>query len=135
MASVTVCNDFGAPQNKAYHCSHCFPIYFPWRDGTGCHDLSFFECWVLSQFFHSLLSPSSRSSLVPLNFLPLGWCHLCTHAYWYFFHQSWFQLVIHPAWHFTWCTLCISWISRLTIHSLDVFLFQFWISLLFHVSF
>ena len=20
---------------------HCFPIYFPWTDGTGCHDLSF----------------------------------------------------------------------------------------------
>ena len=20
---------------------HCFPIYFPWSDGTGCHDLSF----------------------------------------------------------------------------------------------
>ena len=26
--------------------------------------------------FHSLLSPSSRSSLVPLCFLPLGWYHL-----------------------------------------------------------
>ena len=21
--------------------SHCFPIYFPWSDGTRCHDLSF----------------------------------------------------------------------------------------------
>ena len=20
---------------------HCFPIYLPWSDGTGCHDLSF----------------------------------------------------------------------------------------------
>ena len=30
----------------------------------------FFECWVLSQFFHSPLSPSSRGSLVPLCFLP-----------------------------------------------------------------
>ena len=29
---------------------------------------------VLSQLFHSLLSPSSRDSLVPLHFLPLGWC-------------------------------------------------------------
>ena len=27
---------------------------------------------------------------------------------WYFSRQSWFQLVIHPAWHFTWCTLHIS---------------------------
>ena len=23
------------------HCFHCFPIYFPWSDGTGCHDLHF----------------------------------------------------------------------------------------------
>ena len=26
------------PQNKV---CHCFPIYFPWSDGTGCHDLRF----------------------------------------------------------------------------------------------
>ena len=24
-----------------WHCFHCFPIYFPWSDGTRCHDLSF----------------------------------------------------------------------------------------------
>ena len=40
-----------------------FPTFFPthltWSDGPGFHDLSFFECWVLSQFFHSPLSPSS----------------------------------------------------------------------------
>ena len=30
-----------------------------------------FECWVLSQFFHSSLSFSSRGSLVPLHLLPL----------------------------------------------------------------
>ena len=33
----------------------------------------FFECWVLSQLLHSLSSPSSRGSLVPLCFLPLRW--------------------------------------------------------------
>ena len=26
---------------KVSHCFHCFPIYFPWSDGTGCHDLHF----------------------------------------------------------------------------------------------
>ena len=31
---------------------------------------SFFECWVLSQLFHSPLSLSSRGSLVLLHFLP-----------------------------------------------------------------
>ena len=41
MASVTICSDFGAPQNKVWHCFHCFPIYFPWSDGTRCHDLRF----------------------------------------------------------------------------------------------
>ena len=31
----------GPPQNKVWHCFHCFPIYFPWSDGSRCHDLSF----------------------------------------------------------------------------------------------
>ena len=26
---------------KVSHCFHCFPIYFPWSDGTRCHDLCF----------------------------------------------------------------------------------------------
>ena len=29
------------PPNKVWHCFHCLPIYFPWGDGTRCHDLSF----------------------------------------------------------------------------------------------
>ena len=37
---------------------------------------SHFECWVLSQIFHSPPSPLSRGSLVSCHFLPLGWCHL-----------------------------------------------------------
>ena len=32
---------FEPPQNKVCHCFHCFPIYLPRSDGTGCHDLSF----------------------------------------------------------------------------------------------
>ena len=28
-------------QNKVSHCFHCFPIYFPWSNGTRFHDLSF----------------------------------------------------------------------------------------------
>ena len=67
---------------------------------------------VLSRLFHSLLSPSSRGSLVPLHFLPLGWCHLHIWGYWYFSWQSWFQLELHSVWHFAWFCLHISWISR-----------------------
>ena len=29
MAAVTVCSNFGAEENKACHCFHCFPIYLP----------------------------------------------------------------------------------------------------------
>ena len=41
MAAVTICNDFGAQENKISHCFHCFCIYLPWNDGTGWHDLGF----------------------------------------------------------------------------------------------
>ena len=41
------------PPKIVSHCFHCFPIYLPWSDGTRCHDLSFYEYWVLSQLFHS----------------------------------------------------------------------------------
>ena len=49
-----------------------------------------------------------RGSLVPLHFLPLEWYHVHIWGCWYFPWQSWFQLVSHPAQHFTWCTLHIS---------------------------
>ena len=31
MGAVTICSDFGAPQNKV---SYCFPIYLPWNDDS-----------------------------------------------------------------------------------------------------
>ena len=39
--AVTIVSDFGAQENKVCHYFHYFPIYLPWSDGTGCHDLSF----------------------------------------------------------------------------------------------
>ena len=42
VAAVTICSDFWSPpKNKVWHCFHCFHIYFPWSDGTGCHDVRF----------------------------------------------------------------------------------------------
>ena len=41
MASVVICNDFGAQNNKVFHCFHYFPIYLLWSIGTKFHDLSF----------------------------------------------------------------------------------------------
>ena len=35
-----------------------------------------FDCWTLNHLFQSPVSPASRGSLVPLQFLPLKWYHL-----------------------------------------------------------
>ena len=93
--------------------------------------------WMLSfkTTFHSPLSLSSRGSLVPLCFPPQGWCHLYICGYLYFFLQPWFQLVLNPVCHFTWCTLHVSYLSRVTIYSLDVLLSQFGTTSLFHFWF
>ena len=66
--------------------------------------------WMLSlKLAFSLFSSlSSRGSLVPLHFLPWGSFHLHIWSYWYFSWQSWFQLVLHPACHFAWCTLHVN---------------------------
>ena len=67
----------------------CFPIYFPWRDGTGCYDLSFWMlnfklafslcCLIKRLFSSSLLSAIKLVS---------------------FSRQSWFQFVpSRPAFH------------------------------------
>ena len=69
-----------------------------------------FIFWMgrLSQMFHSPLSLSSRGSLVPLRFLTRGWCHLHIWGCWYFFQKSWFQFVLQPVGHFSWCILYIN---------------------------
>ena len=92
---------------KVCHCFHFSPIYLPWSGGTRCHNFRFLNV-ELSQLFCFPISPSSRDSLVPLHFLPLKWYHLHIWGCWYFSWQSWFQLVLHPAQHFVWCTLCVS---------------------------
>ena len=67
MAAVTICSDFGAQKHKVWH---CFPIYFPWSDGTRCHDLSFLNVelkptFSLSSFtfIKRLFSSSSLSAI------------------------------------------------------------------------
>ena len=76
-----------------------------------CHEVMGLNAMILVflSFFkpalHSPYSPSPRGSLVPLCFLPFDQYHLHIWGCWYFSRQSWFQLVTHPAQHFTWCTL------------------------------
>jgi len=53
--------------------------------------------WMLSfkPTFPSPLSLSSRGSLVPLHFLPQGWCHLHIWGYWYFSqHLAWTKCLV-----------------------------------------
>ena len=68
MAVVIIHSDFGAQEKKVCHYFHLSPIYLPWSDGIRCCDLCFFQCWVLSQLFHSPFSASSRGSVIPLLF-------------------------------------------------------------------
>ena len=93
--------------NKASHVSIVSPSICHIVKGPDAMTLVS-EPWVLTKLFHSPLSLSSRGALVLLCFLPIGWCHLHIWGYWYFSQQSWFQLVLPPALHFSWCTLHIS---------------------------
>ena len=43
MAAVNICSDFGAQEKEICHNFHLFPFCLPWSNGTGCHDLSFFN--------------------------------------------------------------------------------------------
>ena len=80
MATITICSDFGAPQNKVSHCFYCFPIYLPWTMGPDAEILVF---WMLSfkptfslssfTFIKRLFCSSSLSTkrVVPFAYLRL----------------------------------------------------------------
>ena len=98
-----------SPPNEVCHCFHFFP--FIWHEVMG-PDAMIFIFWMLNckpafslssfTFIKRLFSSS------PLSARGVVSSHLCIWGYWYFSQQSWFQLVLHPAQHFAWCTPCIS---------------------------
>ena len=100
MAAITIWSDFGAQKNKVCHCFHCFPIYFPWSDGTRCHDLRFLNVELQANFFtlhfHFIKRLFNSSSLSAIR--------VVSSAY---LRQSWFQPVLLPAWHFVWYHLYV----------------------------
>ena len=69
--------------------------------------LSFFT-YIKRLFSSSSLSANNSGVIYVFKFIDI------------FFQPSWFQLVIHPAQHFTWCALPISLISRVTMYNLDI---------------
>ena len=68
MAAVTICSDFGAPAKKSLSPFPLFPHLFAMKWWDWMTWSSFFECSILNQLFHSPLSPSPRSTIVPLYF-------------------------------------------------------------------
>ena len=56
------------PKKIVCHCFHCYSIYLPWSDGTGCHDLVF---WMLS--FKPTFSLSSFTFIKRLFSYILFW--------------------------------------------------------------
>ena len=69
MATITICSDFGAQENKVSH-SFQFPHLFPMKWWDQMPSSSFSKCWALSQLFHSPLSLWSRGSLVTILSAP-----------------------------------------------------------------
>ena len=82
------------PEKIVCHCFHFFPPSI-------CHEIMGLDAMILVFRILSFKPVFSLSSLVPVHFLPLEWCHLHIWGYWYFSQQSWFLLVLHPGWHFT----------------------------------
>ena len=91
---------------------YCHPAYLSYMQSTSCkmhgwmkHKLESRLLGEISITSNTQMIPALwhkvkrnwRGSLVPLHFLPWGWCHLHIWGYWYFSHQSWVQLVLHPA--------------------------------------
>ena len=117
MAAVTVYGDFGAQENKICHCFHFSPIS---HEVMGL-DVMVLVFWMvgfkpafsLSAFtFKRLFSSSSLSALWVVS---SAYLRLLI-----FLSAIWFLLVSHPARHFEWCTLHKSWISLVTIYSIDL---------------
>ena len=96
-------------EGETCHYFHLFPFYLLGNNGARCHDLTLvgFLFFFLIFSFKLAFSLStfilirrffSSSSLSAIRVVP---SHIS--GCWFFFCLSWFQLVTHPAWHFTWC--------------------------------
>ena len=92
------------PKKIVCHCFHCFPIYLPWSDVTGCHDLCFLNVGFKSAFplssFAFIKRLFSSSLLSAIRVVSSAYLSLLV-----FLPAILIPPVLHPAWHFTWCTL------------------------------
>ena len=127
MAAVTICSDFGGPQNKV---SHCFHIYLPWSGGTGCRELSFLNFEFQANFslsffiFIKRLFSSSSLKLSTIRMLWSAYLRLLI-----FLLAMLIQAFALSSLAFHMMFSAYKLISRVTIYNLDVLLSQFGISL------
>ena len=75
-------------------------------------DVMILVFWMLS--FKPTFSLSSFTFIKRLFSSSLFAVRVVSWGYWYISLQSWFQLVPHPAQHFSWCTMHISYIRQYT---------------------
>ena len=132
MTAITICSDFGG-QEKSLSLFPLFPHHFAWSDGSRCHNLSIFECWVLSQLFTLLLHFPQED----LQFL-FTFCHkggvICISEI-----IDIFPAILIPACASSSSAFCMMYSAYKlnkqgdNIHSLDVLLSWFGTSMLFHV--
>ena len=102
---------FWSPEKKSCHCFHCFPICLPWVMGP---DAMILVVWMLS--FKPVFSLSSftfikrlfSSSLSAIRVVSSTYLRLLIFLPDVLLSQFWFQLMLHPDWHFAWCSLHIS---------------------------
>ena len=71
-----------------------------------CHEVMGLDAMILFFLMLSFRPAFSVSSFILIkrvlsssHFLPSEWYHLDIWGCWYFSWQSWFHLVVHPAWH------------------------------------
>ena len=117
MAVVTICSDFGDPKIKSVSVSIVSPSI--------CHEVMGLDAMILVYWMLSFKPTISlsftfikrlfSSSLSARRVVSPAYLRLLL-----FLLAILIPAVLHPAWHFTWCTLHIIQISRVTIHSLDI---------------
>ena len=80
-----------------------------------CHEVMRPDAMILVFWMLNFKSAFSLSTFTLINRLfsfsslsTTGWCHLHIWGCWNFSQESWYQLLLHPAQHFTWWTLHVS---------------------------
>ena len=96
------------PPNKVCHCFHCFPSIC--QEVMGPDAIISVFCMLSFKPTFSLLSFLFIKRLFKFffPFCQKGGIICISEIIDISPRQSWFQLVLHPDWHFTWCTLHIS---------------------------